>query len=89
MKQQIILYFLFYKISSVNLPYPEENVCLSLEPHHTLYAVGSQSHVTMLDGRCPSKHLYSVESIDKDAGDIPLQNILACYIHHLTKPKPY
>jgi hypothetical protein len=60
--------FFFYKISSVDLPYQQENICLSLEPGHTLYAVGSQSHVTMLDGRCPSNVLYSVESIDKDAG---------------------
>ena len=58
----------FSKISSVDLPYPQENVCLSLGPDHALYAVGSQSHVTMLDGRCPSQLLYSVESIDKDAG---------------------
>ncbi|XP_028399193.1 DDB1- and CUL4-associated factor 12-like [Dendronephthya gigantea] len=55
-------------ISSVDLPYQQENVCLSLEPGNSLYAVGSQSHVTMLDGRCPSSFLYSVESIEKDAG---------------------
>lgn len=56
----------------MDLPYQQENICLSLEPANSLYAVGSLSHVTLLDGRCPSKLLYTVESIDKDAGKMAL-----------------
>ncbi|XP_041465046.1 DDB1- and CUL4-associated factor 12-like [Lytechinus variegatus] len=57
----------FRKVHSRRLPYCEENVCIALSQDHSLYAVGSQSHVTFLDsrnGRC----VASVHSKERGSG---------------------
>lgn len=57
----------FRKLQTRRLPYCEENVCITLSEEYSLYAVGSQSHVSFLDsrnGRC----VASVHSKEKGSG---------------------
>ena len=58
------------QVSKVQLPYSAENVCLEVEPEigTQLYAVGSRSHVTFIDGRHPHKPAGFLKSPDKDCG---------------------
>lgn len=46
---------------SCRLPFNDENVCLAMQSDHSLYAVGSKSHITLIDSRtlCPIKTIPS------------------------------
>ncbi|XP_071492770.1 DDB1- and CUL4-associated factor 12-A-like [Diadema antillarum] len=57
----------FRKIVTRRLPYCEENVCIALDDDLSLYAVGSQSHVSFLDARS-GRHVVSVHSREKGSG---------------------
>lgn len=53
--------------NSINLPYALENVCLAYEKENDLYAVGSKSHVTLVDARS-LKTCHRVASIVQGCG---------------------
>ena len=52
------------------LPFCAENVCLEVDNGQTgLYAIGSRSHITMVDSRTPPQQITNaVRSPDKDCG---------------------
>ena len=50
------------------MPYISENVCLGVQPAHNLYAVGSRSHVSFIDGRIDNITIGSIRSRDGDCG---------------------
>ncbi len=53
------------------MPFCAENVCLEVDNNDTgLYAVGSRSHVTMIDSRTASSQVstITIRSPDKDCG---------------------
>ena len=60
-------------ICSLDLPYFAENVCLELQQQYNLYAVGSRSHVSFIDGRLANQTVGSVQSKDRDCGVRSLQ----------------
>ncbi|KAK2165867.1 hypothetical protein NP493_1346g00011 [Ridgeia piscesae] len=57
----------FIQKCSRKLTYPRENVCMAVCPDKGLYAVGSQSHVTLLDSRAP-KHVGCIVSKQRGCG---------------------
>ncbi|XP_078226936.1 DDB1- and CUL4-associated factor 12 isoform X3 [Callithrix jacchus] len=57
------------KLLSTKLPYCRENVCLAYGSEWSVYAVGSQAHVSFLDPRQP---LYNVKSVcSRERGSEP------------------
>ncbi|XP_050842342.1 DDB1- and CUL4-associated factor 12-like isoform X4 [Serinus canaria] len=56
------------KLLSTKLPYCRENVCLAYGPEWSVYAVGSQAHVSFLDPRQPSHNVKSVCSKERGSG---------------------
>ncbi|XP_052392381.1 DDB1- and CUL4-associated factor 12 [Carassius gibelio] len=53
---------------STKLPYCKENVCLAYGLDWSVYAVGSQAHVSFLDPRQPSQNIKSVSSRERGSG---------------------
>ena len=51
----------------LKLKYSRENVCMSIREKDHLYAVGSQSHVTLVDPRAP-KHTPCIASKQRGQG---------------------
>ncbi|XP_078530842.1 DDB1- and CUL4-associated factor 12 [Lissotriton helveticus] len=56
------------KLLSTKLPYCRENVCLAYGQEWSVYAVGSQGHVSFLDPRQPAYNVKSVCSREKGSG---------------------
>ncbi|KAH0503823.1 DDB1- and CUL4-associated factor 12 [Microtus ochrogaster] len=56
------------KLLSTKLPYCRENVCLAYGSEWSVYAVGSQAHVSFLDPRQPSYNVKSVCSRERGSG---------------------
>ncbi|KAJ3044926.1 DDB1- and CUL4-associated factor 12 [Rhizophlyctis rosea] len=54
-------------VSSIPLYHTSETVCLALDSLHTLYAIGSQSHISLADPRAGSV-VHAVESLDEGWG---------------------
>ena len=52
------------------MPYNSENVCLGVQPEYNLYAVGSRSHISFIDGRINKHSIGSIRSRDKDCGEL-------------------
>lgn len=61
------------EICSLEMPYFAENVCLELQQKYNLYAVGSRSHVSFIDGRLTNQTVGSIQSRDRDCGVRSLQ----------------
>lgn len=57
----------FQQKVSRKLPHSRENVCIAYDPQRRVYAVGSQSHVSIIDSRS-LRHTMSVESKQKGSG---------------------
>ncbi|XP_009073324.1 PREDICTED: DDB1- and CUL4-associated factor 12-like, partial [Acanthisitta chloris] len=53
---------------STKLPYCRENVCLAYGQEWSVYAVGSQAHVSFLDPRQPSHTVKSICSKEQGSG---------------------
>lgn len=53
---------------STKLPYCKENVCLAYGLDWSVYAVGSQAHVSFLDPRQSSQNIKSVSSRERGSG---------------------
>ncbi|KAL0606180.1 DDB1- and CUL4-associated factor 12 [Plecturocebus cupreus] len=56
------------KLLSTKLPYCRENVCLAYGSEWSVYAVGSQAHVSFLDPRQPLYNVKSVCSRERGSG---------------------
>ncbi|XP_036383225.1 DDB1- and CUL4-associated factor 12-like [Megalops cyprinoides] len=56
------------KMLSMKLPHCKENVCLAYGQEWSVYAVGSQAHVSFLDPRQPPHHIRSVSSRERGSG---------------------
>uniref|UniRef100_H3CZA2 DDB1 and CUL4 associated factor 12 n=1 Tax=Tetraodon nigroviridis TaxID=99883 RepID=H3CZA2_TETNG len=56
------------KLLSTKLPHCKENVCLAYGQDWSVYAVGSQSHVSFLDPRQPAHTIKSVSSRERGSG---------------------
>ncbi|KFQ40147.1 DDB1- and CUL4-associated factor 12, partial [Mesitornis unicolor] len=56
------------KLLSTKLPYCRENVCLAYGQEWSVYAIGSQAHVSFLDPRQPSHNVKSVCSKERGSG---------------------
>ncbi|KAJ8285513.1 hypothetical protein GJAV_G00027670 [Gymnothorax javanicus] len=56
------------KVLSTKLPYCKENVCLAYGEEWSVYAVGSQAHVSFLDPRQPAHPIKSVSSRERGSG---------------------
>ncbi|KAF6019619.1 DCAF12 [Bugula neritina] len=56
----------FQQKETARLQYTRETVCLAYDPTRQLYAVGSQSHVSLLDRNL--KSIFSIESLTKGFG---------------------
>lgn len=56
------------KILSTKLPHCKENVCLAYGQDWSVYAVGSQAHVSFLDPRQPTQSIKSVNSRERGSG---------------------
>ncbi|KAL0977782.1 hypothetical protein UPYG_G00161130 [Umbra pygmaea] len=56
------------KLLSMKLTYCKENVCLSYGQDWSVYAVGSQAHVSFLDPRQPTHSIKSVSSRERGSG---------------------
>ncbi len=59
------------QVNHYQMPYCAENVCLEVDDGDTgLYAVGSRSHITLLDSRTASSQVstFAIRSPDKDCG---------------------
>lgn len=57
-----------FQLLSTKLPYCRENVCLAYGSEWSVYAVGSQAHVSFLDPRQPSYNVKSVCSRERGSG---------------------
>uniref|UniRef100_A0A3B3CY31 DDB1 and CUL4 associated factor 12 n=1 Tax=Oryzias melastigma TaxID=30732 RepID=A0A3B3CY31_ORYME len=57
-----------FKILSTKLPHSKENVCLAYGQDWSVYAVGSQAHVSFLDPRQPTHSIKSVSSRERGSG---------------------
>ena len=57
------------------MPYCSENVCLELHPDYNLYAIGSRSHVSLIDGRLTNEFINYIRSRDPDSGKIYLDTV--------------
>lgn len=58
-----------YQLLSMKLPHCKENVCLAYGQEWSVYAVGSQAHVSFLDPRQPAHHIKSVSSRERGSGE--------------------
>uniref|UniRef100_A0A3Q3B8N1 DDB1 and CUL4 associated factor 12 n=1 Tax=Kryptolebias marmoratus TaxID=37003 RepID=A0A3Q3B8N1_KRYMA len=56
------------KTLSIKLPHCKENVCLAYGQDWSVYAVGSQAHVSFLDPRQPLNSIKSVSSRERGSG---------------------
>uniref|UniRef100_A0A3Q3DEP9 DDB1 and CUL4 associated factor 12 n=1 Tax=Hippocampus comes TaxID=109280 RepID=A0A3Q3DEP9_HIPCM len=56
------------KLLSTKLPHCKENVCLSYGQDWSVYAAGSQAHVSFLDPRQPTQSIKSVNSRERGSG---------------------
>uniref|UniRef100_A0A8C4Z8F9 DDB1 and CUL4 associated factor 12 n=1 Tax=Gadus morhua TaxID=8049 RepID=A0A8C4Z8F9_GADMO len=56
------------KLLSTKLPHCKENVCLAYGQDWSVYAVGSQAHVSFLDPRQPTQSIKSVNSRERGSG---------------------
>ncbi|KAM4708227.1 DDB1- and CUL4-associated factor 12 [Discoglossus pictus] len=56
------------KLLSTKLPYCRENVCLAYGTEWSVYAVGSQAHVSFLDPRQPPQNVKSVYCKEQGSG---------------------
>ncbi|XP_018615633.1 DDB1- and CUL4-associated factor 12 [Scleropages formosus] len=56
------------KLLSTKLPHCKENVCLAYGQEWSVYAVGSQAHVSFLDPRQPPHNIKSVSSRERGSG---------------------
>ncbi|XP_075438830.1 DDB1- and CUL4-associated factor 12 isoform X2 [Ascaphus truei] len=56
------------KLLSTKLPYCRENVCLAYGQEWSVYAVGSQAHVSFLDPRQPPQNVKSVYCREQGSG---------------------
>ncbi|XP_010879151.1 DDB1- and CUL4-associated factor 12 isoform X2 [Esox lucius] len=56
------------KLLSTKLPHCKENVCLAYGQDWSVYAVGSQAHVSFLDPRQPTHSIKSVSSRERGSG---------------------
>lgn len=56
------------KLLSTKLPHSKENVCLAYGEEWSVYAVGSQAHVSFLDPRQPTSSIKSVPSRERGSG---------------------
>ncbi|XP_048833721.1 DDB1- and CUL4-associated factor 12-like [Brienomyrus brachyistius] len=56
------------KLLSTKLPHCKENVCLAYGEEWSVYAVGSQAHVSFLDPRQPLHNIKSVDSQEQGSG---------------------
>ncbi|XP_031565544.1 DDB1- and CUL4-associated factor 12-like [Actinia tenebrosa] len=65
------------QLSSFPLPFYYENVCLALEKDRSLYAIGSQSHVSLVDLRS-YKMVKNIRTYDPGAGvrSVSFQDVL-------------
>lgn len=63
-----IEYSVFLQILSTKLPHCKENVCLAYGQDWSVYAVGSQAHVSFLDPRQPTHSIKSVNSRERGSG---------------------
>ena len=63
---------LCFQLLSTKLPYCRENVCLAYGNEWSVYAVGSQAHVSFLDPRQPSYNVKSVCSRERGSGKSPV-----------------
>ena len=54
----------------------QENVCMAFNKSHGLYAIGSQSVVTLLDERVSSNDMLFVMSKQRGAGETKSINFL-------------
>nr|CAG8642049.1 13804_t:CDS:2 [Entrophospora candida] len=73
------------RIAKIQLNHTNENVCLSMNAKLSLYAVGSQSHVSILDPRISSSIVHEIDSVDEgwEIGSGWL-NRDAVYINHFS-----
>ncbi|CAJ0639515.1 7650_t:CDS:2 [Entrophospora sp. SA101] len=71
------------RIAKIQLNHTNENVCLSMNPKLSLYAVGSQSHVSILDPRISSSIVHEIDSVDEGWEKLDL-NRDAVYINHFS-----
>ncbi|XP_037229366.1 DDB1- and CUL4-associated factor 12 isoform X1 [Falco rusticolus] len=72
------------KLLSTKLPYCRENVCLAYGQEWSVYAVGSQAHVSFLDPRQPSHNVKSVCSKERGSANpvfipLPIVSVLAFF----------
>ena len=58
----------FKQIADTKLKYQLENVCMTISWDHSLYAVGSQSHISFVDPRS-AKPIASIESRERGSGE--------------------
>lgn len=63
---------------STKLPHCKENVCLAYGLDWSVYAVGSQAHVSFLDPRQSSQNIKSVSSRERGSGK--LASVFTCVI---------
>lgn len=66
-RDSIYFWFDFQELST-KLPYCKENVCLAYGLDWSVYAVGSQAHVSFLDPRQSSQNIKSVSSRERGSG---------------------
>lgn len=66
---------------STKLPYCKENVCLAYGLDWSVYAVGSQAHVSFLDPRQSSQNIKSVSSRERGSGMFPHHTPLFALSH--------
>lgn len=64
----IIIICVSFQILSTKLPHCKENVCLAYGQDWSVYAVGSQAHVSFLDPRQPTHTIKSVSSRERGSG---------------------
>ena len=64
------------------MPYCVENVCMEADDtwNAHLYAVGSRSHVTLIDGRLPYRPASSFKSLDRDCGSLTVCICVCVYV---------
>lgn len=65
----------FCQLLSTKLPHCKENVCLAYGQDWSVYAVGSQSHVSFLDPRQPAHTIKSVSSRERGSGEWPVTKL--------------
>uniref|UniRef100_A0A8C5T9K2 DDB1- and CUL4-associated factor 12 beta-propeller domain-containing protein n=1 Tax=Malurus cyaneus samueli TaxID=2593467 RepID=A0A8C5T9K2_9PASS len=72
------------QLLSTKLPYCRENVCLAYGQEWSVYAVGSQAHVSFLDPRQPSHNVKSICSKERGSGKKLVKGCFKCFNHDET-----